>query len=172
MGQLCQLISPLKDDLLFARMRVSEGLSRLFEIALVAHSLRNDLDGSMLLGQSITIRVSFDDDTERFFNGFVTRMSQGAQEGRYYSYHLTLNPWLWFLTRTSDCRIFQDKKVPDILKAVFDLEPNAAVDEKGSTLGSGSSSTSSSERLRTTPITVSQGASAASPSLNRRCSGS
>ena len=137
MGQLCQLISPLKDDLLFARMRVSEGLSRLFEIALVAHSLRNDLDGSMLLGQSITIRVSFDDDTERFFNGFVTRMSQGAQEGRYYSYHLTLNPWLWFLTRTSDCRIFQDKKVPDILKAVFDLEPNAAVDEKGSTLGSG-----------------------------------
>ena len=137
MGQLCQLISPLEDDLLFARMRVTEGLSRLFEIALVAHSRRSDLTGSMLLGQSITVRVTFDDQTERFFNGFVTRMVQGAQEGRFFSYHLTLNPWLWFLTRTSDCRIFQDQKVPDIIKSVFELEPNAAVDEQGSSLGSG-----------------------------------
>jgi type VI secretion system secreted protein VgrG len=26
---------------------------------------------------------------------------------------------LWFLTRTSDCRIFQNKKVPDIIKEIF-----------------------------------------------------
>ncbi|WP_038825311.1 type VI secretion system tip protein VgrG, partial [Pseudomonas aeruginosa] len=28
-------------------------------------------------------------------------------------------PWLWLLTRTSDCRIFQNQKVPDIIKQVF-----------------------------------------------------
>ena len=28
-------------------------------------------------------------------------------------------PWLWFLTRTSDCRIFQEKTVPDIIKEIF-----------------------------------------------------
>ncbi len=28
-------------------------------------------------------------------------------------------PWLWFLTRTADCRIFQNKKVPDIIQKVF-----------------------------------------------------
>jgi type VI secretion system secreted protein VgrG len=28
-------------------------------------------------------------------------------------------PWLWFLTRTTDCRIFQEKTVPDIIKQVF-----------------------------------------------------
>src|SRR5260370_14808653 len=28
-------------------------------------------------------------------------------------------PWLWFLTRTADCLIFQDKNVPDIVKDVL-----------------------------------------------------
>ena len=32
---------------------------------------------------------------------------------------MTVRPWLWFLTRTTDCRIFQDKTVPDIVKQVF-----------------------------------------------------
>ena len=34
-------------------------------------------------------------------------------------YRATLVPWLWFLTRTSDCRIFQNMTVPDIIKQVF-----------------------------------------------------
>ena len=28
-------------------------------------------------------------------------------------------PWLWFLTRTADCRIFQNKSVPDIIEQIF-----------------------------------------------------
>jgi len=28
-------------------------------------------------------------------------------------------PWLWLLTRSADCRIFQAMTVPDILKQVF-----------------------------------------------------
>ncbi|MEZ5584590.1 MAG: phage late control D family protein [Candidatus Competibacteraceae bacterium] len=39
--------------------------------------------------------------------------------GRYAVYHATLRPWLWFLTRTADCRIFQKQKVPDIIKQIF-----------------------------------------------------
>jgi type VI secretion system secreted protein VgrG len=32
-------------------------------------------------------------------------------------------PWLWFLTRTADCRIFQNMTVPDIIMKIFtDLE--------------------------------------------------
>jgi type VI secretion system secreted protein VgrG len=30
-----------------------------------------------------------------------------------------MRPWFWFLTRTADCRIFQNQKVPDIIKSVF-----------------------------------------------------
>ena len=32
---------------------------------------------------------------------------------------MTLHPWLWFLTRTADCRIFQEMAVPEIIKQVF-----------------------------------------------------
>ena len=28
-------------------------------------------------------------------------------------------PWLWFLTRNANCRIFQQKTVPEIIKKVF-----------------------------------------------------
>ena len=31
-----------------------------------------------------------------------------------------MNPWLWFLTRTADCRIFQEQGVPEIVTKVFD----------------------------------------------------
>ena len=31
--------------------------------------------------------------------------------GRYHRYIATVRPWLWFLTRTADCRIFQDMTV-------------------------------------------------------------
>jgi type VI secretion system secreted protein VgrG len=38
---------------------------------------------------------------------------------RYNRCFATVRPWLWFLTRTADCRIFQEMKVPDIIKMVF-----------------------------------------------------
>ena len=51
---------------------------------------------------------------------FVTRFSyEGTRGLRYGVYRAELSPWLWFLTRTADCRIFQNKKVPDIIKEIF-----------------------------------------------------
>ena len=38
---------------------------------------------------------------------------------------MTLKPWLWLLSRTSDCRVFQEMTVPDIVKAVFEDHPVA-----------------------------------------------
>jgi len=43
-------------------------------------------------------------------------------------YRAVLRPWLWFLTRTSNCRIFQDMSVPDIIKQVF-CQFKASIDE-------------------------------------------
>src|SRR5260370_34637945 len=30
-----------------------------------------------------------------------------------------MSAWLWFLKRTADCRIFQNKNVPDIIQKIF-----------------------------------------------------
>jgi len=55
----------------------------------------------------------------RYFNGLVGRFTQVGSTGTLGTYHATLYPWTWFLTRTADCRIFQNMTVPDIIKQVF-----------------------------------------------------
>jgi type VI secretion system secreted protein VgrG len=38
---------------------------------------------------------------------------------RFTHYTIQIVPWLWTLTRTTDCRIFQNKTVPDIIEQIF-----------------------------------------------------
>ena len=115
-----EVITPLGPDvLLFRRMTGVERLGRLFQYELDLLSEDPELAPSDLLGQNVSVRVDLPDGSERFFNGFVTRFAQLGQHGNHAAYQATLHPWLWFLTRTADCRIFQNKKVPDIIKEVF-----------------------------------------------------
>jgi len=65
------------------------------------------------------------DQKTRYFNGFVTRFIQVGMHGKYHLYHATVRPWLWFLTRTINCRIFQEMSVPDIVKKIFEPYPMA-----------------------------------------------
>ena len=120
------LTSPLPaNDLMFESMNHSAGLSMLGETQLGLLSEKPDLDALDLLGQSVTVNVNLRDDGKRHFNGIVSRFGSGTQRGRFFAYQMTVRPWLWFLTRTSDCRIFQDMTVPDIVKKVFDDHPVA-----------------------------------------------
>ena len=135
MQRLCELTTPLGDALLFSRMRVSEGLSRLFEIQLEAVSVKQDIDPKALLGKTATIKVTFEDGKQRFYNGHIVRLSLGGARGRHFVYHLVLRPWLWFPTRTTDCKIFQEKNVPSIVDAVLSDEPTKAVDDRISDRG-------------------------------------
>jgi type VI secretion system secreted protein VgrG len=115
-----EIITPLGDDvLLFHRMTATEELGRLFQFELDLLSNDPDLKFEDLLGQNVTIRLDLPDDKKRYFNGFVSRFSQAGTFDDFNAYSATVHPWLWFLTRTADCRIFQEKKVPDIIKEVF-----------------------------------------------------
>jgi len=115
------LKSPLPAaDLLFESMTSSDALSSLGETQLNLLSPKSDLKPEDLLGKAVTVTVQLRDDAKRHFNGFVSRFGAGRHQGRYFAYQATVNPWLWFLTRTSDCRIFQDLTVPDIVKKVFE----------------------------------------------------
>ena len=107
------------DTLLFHRMRAREELSRVSEYHLELLSEEVDLNSDDILGQNVTVTVELPDQQQRYFNGFVTRFSQEGTHGRYHRYCAVVRPWLWFLSRTADCRIFQEMTVPDILKQVF-----------------------------------------------------
>jgi type VI secretion system secreted protein VgrG len=113
------------DTLLFHRMRASEELSRLAEYQLDLLSLKKDINLDEILGKNVTVKLALPDDSTRYFNGDVVRFAQGGSYGRYYRYSAVVRSWLWFLTRTTDCRIFQDMTVPDIIKKVFGDHPRA-----------------------------------------------
>jgi type VI secretion system secreted protein VgrG len=114
-----EITTPLGDDLLFHGMHAREELSRLFEYQVDLLSPNAEIDLDRILGQHVTVRLLVSEDSTRYFSGHVTRFTQSGTLGRYHRYSATVSPWLWFLTRTADCRIFQDKTVPDILRDVF-----------------------------------------------------
>lgn len=120
MSRVFELGTPLGENvLMFRGMQAHEELGRLSEFALSALSERPDIKADDLLGKNITVAVELRTGGFRYFNGYVTRFAPEGMLGRYYQYRFTARPWLWFLTRTSDCRIYQDKTVPEILTEVF-----------------------------------------------------
>lgn len=106
--------------LLFQRMVGSEQLGRLSEYQVDLLSEKSDIKIDDVLGKPVSVKLGLPDAGEREFNGIVTRFSLTGRHGRYASYQATVRPWLWFLTRTADCCIFQEKTAVDIVKAIFE----------------------------------------------------
>ena len=112
--------TPLGDDVLvLAELVTQERLGRLFEYEVVALSEDPEIKGLDLLGKNITIRLEKETEGTRYFNGYVSAFHTLPNTGLLSKYRISLRPWLWFLTRTSDCRIFQELTVPDIIKQIF-----------------------------------------------------
>ncbi|AOY95512.1 hypothetical protein BKK79_27560 [Cupriavidus sp. USMAA2-4] len=55
----------------------------------------------------------------REITGIVTQVIGPISEGRHYVYRLTLQPWLFLATLTSDYRLFQQKTVVEILSELL-----------------------------------------------------
>ncbi|GKQ56986.1 type VI secretion system Vgr family protein [Sphaerotilus sulfidivorans] len=106
-------------DLLFESMSVEAGLGRIGEMRLHLLSLKPDLAPDDLLGQPVRVELVLRDGSLRHWSGHCIRFGLGKPSGRHYGYDMTVRPWPWFLTRTSDCRIFQDLSVPDIVRQVL-----------------------------------------------------
>jgi type VI secretion system secreted protein VgrG len=131
MARVMEITTPLGPDvLLFHAMHAREELGRVGEYRLDLLSQKSDIDIDAILGKSVTVAVKLQDDSTRYFNGYVTRFSQGGTHGRYRRYFATVNTWAWFLSRTADCRIFQDMTVPDIVKKIFADHPTAMFKEE------------------------------------------
>ncbi|MBI5017318.1 MAG: type VI secretion system tip protein VgrG [Deltaproteobacteria bacterium] len=112
--------SPLGPNaLLLRRMVARESLGRLFEFELDLLSRDESLSFDDVLGQEMAVSVELPGGARRPFHGVVSQFAQTGRVGSYAAYRAVLRPWLWFLTRAADCRIFQEKTVPDIIKEVF-----------------------------------------------------
>jgi type VI secretion system secreted protein VgrG len=119
-NRLIAIETPLCGDVLLLRgFQGSEAISRLFQFELDLLSENHSVSFDDVVGKNITLRISLADGSTRYWNGFISRFAQGAREQSLTQYHAVMVPWLWFLTRTADCRIFQNKKAPDIIKQIF-----------------------------------------------------
>jgi type VI secretion system secreted protein VgrG len=117
---LLAISTPLGDDeLLLRQAQVHEELGRPFTIDLELVSDNEEISLDDLLGQNVTIRLETADES-RYFNGIVTEFFQKENIDRNACYCAVLKPWFWLLTLSENCRIFQEKSYPDIIKEVFD----------------------------------------------------
>ncbi len=107
------------DSLRFESLTAQQAISALDSVELTLVADKADLAAEKLLGQAAGVTVALRAGAKRHFHGFVTRFGIGQSQGRYFQYQATLRPWLWFLTRTADCRIFQDLTVQQIVEQVF-----------------------------------------------------
>lgn len=111
--------TPLAEDvLLFERMSGTEQLGRLYQYRVRMLSLKRDLKIADILGQSLSVHLDLPSGGKRHFNGVVTRFARLGDESGMCRYEAVVHPWLWLLTRSSNCRIFQDKTIVDIVKEV------------------------------------------------------
>ena len=121
-NRLLSIATPLGDDVLLPTgFSGHEALSRLFVYQLDLLSPREDIQPKELIGKNVTWTVRHSDAEPRFFNGFVNRFAAGGTGlNSMRAYRIEVVPWLWFLTRTSDCKVFHpNKTTPVILSEVF-----------------------------------------------------
>ncbi len=115
--------SPLGDELEFRSLEGSEQISRLFEYRVRLISKSASISAKSLLGKDMSIEIDLTTEAsgggKRFLSGQVTQFTYIGRDGDFYSYDAMLRPWLWHATRRSDFKIFQFKKVPDIIKEVL-----------------------------------------------------
>ncbi len=105
--------------LTFDGMTATEELGRpfLIELNLSSGKARGNID--KMLGSSVTVEMTGTEHSKTYYNGILTRATYTGVHGGVYRYHVELRPWIWLLTRTQDCKIFQNKNAWDIIQEVF-----------------------------------------------------
>ena len=126
-------ISTKAGDGVFIVQRFSgrEELGRLFEYQLELLSERGDIAAEQLLGSNATVQLEMlDGESSRYFNGYITSfVVQGVVRTTAYSsntgylYFVTLNPGLWFSTRSANSQIFNAMSINDIIMKQLNADP-------------------------------------------------
>jgi type VI secretion system secreted protein VgrG len=134
-----KMSGPLPDTKMFIKAaRVIEGLSTITEATIDFMSHDRDIDLATLVGQTHKIRVQIGEGESGGGSGGSSSSSSsggggtwrefvgtcieaefvGLHEG-YSFFTLEIRPWLWFLTKTNNNRIFQNMNAVDIIKKIF-----------------------------------------------------
>jgi type VI secretion system secreted protein VgrG len=108
-----------KDKLLLEAVNGEEGLGALFVFRLECLSVEETLSDTSIVGKQVSFRVNDSSNSPRWFSGYVSRFSWMGRDDVLTRWQVEVVPSLWFASLTSDCKIFQQQSVPDIVEAVL-----------------------------------------------------
>ncbi|RJF99471.1 type VI secretion system Vgr family protein [Noviherbaspirillum saxi] len=97
----------------------SAGLSELFSFHLTLIATNADIDLKDMIGKNVTIGIQHDQTDAHYINGYVNSFAFSHSDGGFAFYHAEIVPWLAYLTRRVNCRIFQDESVVSVLTTIF-----------------------------------------------------
>jgi type VI secretion system secreted protein VgrG len=110
-------ISGVKPELLVVRFDLAEGVSVPYELS-VELACDDEVKMDDALGKEGFLTLT-GDGGDRIVHGVVDRFEHTGNRGRFGLYRARVVPYLQWLSLERDCRIFQNKSVPDIVKLVF-----------------------------------------------------
>lgn len=105
--------------LVFNSMTATEALGRPFLYELQMSSITAKGELMSLLGSSVTVSITLPDKSKRYFNGIVASVAYAGLRGGAFSYRIELRPWIWLLSRTQDCQIFQNMSAYAVISQIF-----------------------------------------------------
>ena len=116
-----KITTPLGADvLLITGLQGREEISRPFDFSVdLVADLKKEVRFDKIIGQSVTVEMRLLDNSLRYFNGIVSRFSQGPRDEDFLHFRATVVPVFWLLTKNVRSRIFQHITVPDILRQVL-----------------------------------------------------
>lgn len=126
-NRLLAIDSPLGSDaLLLTRLKGTEYVSELFAFEAEVYSKQKSISPASIVGKNVTIKLMMTDQDSvhqaqtRYINGYVKSFKQdGSQLQNLRGYTAEIVPWFWFLTQTTDSKIYQFKSVKEIASAIF-----------------------------------------------------
>ncbi len=108
-----------EDVLLLEGFAGEEEISTPFRFTLELLSENPSIDGERLLRSPAALTLRLADGSKRFVHGRISRFIQLGRTEDLTSYSAELVPWLWLLSLSSDCKIFQNLSVLEIVEQVF-----------------------------------------------------
>ena len=119
--RLLAIDTPLGEDkLVLTEFAGEEEISQPFTFFATLRSEDADIKPEDLIGAKVTIWVKRETAEPVPLSGMVRSFSFASVDVRgFREYHAEIVPWLWFLSCTTDCRIFQNLTVPKIIETIF-----------------------------------------------------
>jgi type VI secretion system secreted protein VgrG len=116
------------DTLTFTHLIGRDEVSRCFAYTIGFVGTNADIDPLKMLGGSVSIEGEAD--PKRWFSGIISEFRLTRIEDRLAHYEAVARPWLWFLGNTTDCRIFQNMSVVEIVEEIFSKYGSAKFEKR------------------------------------------